>query len=122
MFTMRTHACDEGAERRLIEWAAEVGHRRIWIRDEVLDLADQLHIAMAVTTTCPCCLASWQEESWDFWGEVRRLGYFPCLCPICGTCMPQWRALESTGAPEERSWEDALASVTPDERAQGDWR
>lgn len=77
------------AERALVRWAEQTGHRRIWFSDRVLDL-DPGGVVSPATTTCSNCRAEWRDGDDRFWISVRRDGYFPNICPLCGGDLPQW--------------------------------
>ena len=78
------------ADRRLIEWAESVGHRRIWFPDRLVAIEQRRPLGIA-TVRCPTCGAEWCDGSPNFWQGVRGNGRFPTLCVICNGDLPQWR-------------------------------
>jgi len=78
------------ARRVLAEWAALVGHRRLWLADRVLELDPPPPIGTA-SVRCPTCTSVWADGSDAFWAMVRRNGHFPGYCPACGGSLPEWR-------------------------------
>lgn len=82
----------EGGRRaQLLEWAASLGYRRLWLPGEVVEPpCEESHAGEPVGTRCVACRARWQDESFRFWEMVRRWGHFPMACPVCGCDLPQW--------------------------------
>lgn len=78
------------ADRLLIGWARAVGHARVWLPDRVVALEPDCPLG-AARVRCPTCGADWEDSGADFWAQVRRLGQFPNICPICHGDLPQWR-------------------------------
>jgi hypothetical protein len=92
----------EEAERILIEWAARVGYRRVWLPDRLVEIepAPEQTIGTAAVR-CPTCLAHWADAQPEFWLQVRESGAFPMWCPACGCELPQWTVRgERKDAPE----------------------
>ena len=112
-----TQAPSEAQTDQLVGWATRVGHRRIWINDEVVSLQDELPELVPVATTCPCCSARWCEHSWDFWSSVVGFGFFPFGCPICGGDMPQWAPDPDASG---RSWDTEFGALESIE-SEGGW-
>ncbi|MBA2564339.1 MAG: hypothetical protein H0V09_02800 [Gemmatimonadetes bacterium] len=84
------------AERVIEGWARMAGYSRVWFPDRVVDLIAPGPPPIApVAVTCPTCRATWNDESADFWLEVRDSGSFPRVCPVCGAVMPQWGPAEA---------------------------
>jgi hypothetical protein len=78
------------ARRVLIDWAALVGYRRVWLPDAVVDLEPPPPVGTA-TVRCPTCASVWSDGSEGFWAAVRRNGHFPGYCPACGGSLPEWK-------------------------------
>ena len=103
---------------QLVDWATRVGHRRIWLDRRVVDLQNELPGIGPVATTCTCCGARWQEDSWDFWSSVVGYGNFPYTCPICGSFMPQWQPEPDTGG---RAWDSEFDGLASTLETEGGW-
>lgn len=73
----------------LLDWAARVGYRRVWLPDRVVEL-DALADVSWATATCPTCGARWEDGGPDFWQRVRDHGWFPANCLACGGSLPEW--------------------------------
>ena len=86
------------ADRLLTRWAEAVGHSRLWLPDRLVALDPDRPLGTA-KVECPTCGAGWQDSSTDFWLNVRSLGRFPSLCPICNGDLPQWQ-WRTGGVPE----------------------
>ena len=78
------------ARDALLDWAELVGYRRVWLPDEVVDLAGATTRLGRVATTCPTCGSRWDDESAEFWAMVLAQGHFPGQCPICNGSLPEW--------------------------------
>jgi hypothetical protein len=72
----------------LLAWAATVGYRRAWLAGEVVELEPRA--GGTAETVCTGCRARLTDSDPGFWLMVRRSGRFPCLCPLCGSDVPQW--------------------------------
>lgn len=80
-----------GRRRQLLEWAASLGYRRLWLPGEVVEPPREVdHAGDVVGTRCVACRSRWQDDGFDFWEMVRRWGHFPMACPVCGCDLPQW--------------------------------
>jgi hypothetical protein len=77
----------------LIAWAEQVGYRRVWLPDRVVDLTGRLSTGGRAAVTCPTCRLSWEDESPEFWTFVRCSGHFPATCPVCNGSLPEWRVV-----------------------------
>jgi hypothetical protein len=96
-------ATQEAAEA-VLDWAATVGHLRVWLPDRVVELRDTLVPGDPVSTTCRSCFTTWTDSSPDFWALVRKHGRFPGLCLVCGHTLAEWQVpdyLELDLGPEE---------------------
>jgi hypothetical protein len=80
----------EHAERTLLGWAEQVGYRRVWLPERVVDLGDALPALGWAHVTCPTCHARWEDGTIEFWEGVRRDGWFPGSCLACGGSLPEW--------------------------------
>lgn len=81
----------EEAVDALLDWAATVGYRRVWLPDRVVDVADALVPAGPVQSTCRNCYTTWEDSSPGFWLLVRRAGRFPSICRVCGHSLAEWQ-------------------------------
>lgn len=79
----------------LLDWAALVGYRRVWLPGELVPVEPTCGGEVAVR--CPTCGAVHAEDDGHFWQTTRMNGRFPVQCPLCGGTLPQWRpcAVES---------------------------
>lgn len=82
------------ARRTLRRWAARVGHRRIWFRDEVIDLEPPAELDGEFVTTCPSCGLEIRDSGPELTKFVRSVGYFPPSCFVCGSFVPQWEPVQ----------------------------
>lgn len=95
-------AGDRPAARSTIQaWAGDVGYRRLWLPDTVVELPGpgEGH----ADTRCRSCGVHLCDASGGFWQQVRRAGRFPAACPLCGAEMPQWRVHRGTAPGEDHS-------------------
>ena len=75
----------------LIGWASSLGYRRVWWRDEVVDLNVASGAFGGVARArCRICGADWFDDSPEFWLVSSERGVFPLWCPLCGGFLPQW--------------------------------
>ena len=70
---------------RRSDWAATVGHRRVWLPDRVVDVAGALVPAEPVQSTCGNCYTTWEDSSPSFWQLVRRAGRFASIRSVTGS-------------------------------------
>jgi hypothetical protein len=84
---------DEAADA-LLDWAGTVGHRRVWLPDRVVDVAESLVPAEPVESTCRNCYTTWEDSSASFWLIVRRHGRFPSICIVCGHPLAEWQVAD----------------------------
>jgi hypothetical protein len=82
----------ELARAQLLDWAGAVGYRRVWFPDELVEL--DAPVGGVARVRCETCRARWEDDTEDFWTNVRQLGRFPSGCPLCGDTMPQWEACD----------------------------
>jgi hypothetical protein len=83
----------EQARDALARWAAQVGWRRLWLDERVVDLADgDAAIGGCARAVCPTCGLHWMDERPEFWDHVREDGWFPAHCLACGGSLPEWDA------------------------------
>ena len=77
------------ADGLLTRWAKAVGYDRLWLPDRLVafESAPPLGSAQVV---CPTCGATWEDSGPDFWTTVRQSGFFPPLCVLCNSDLPQW--------------------------------
>lgn len=91
-----------GAEHAhtLLQWAATVGYRRVWLPDRPVDLDASAAVRRAFVT-CPTCGLRWEDDSPEFWESVLEAGHFPGYCLGCGGSLPEWSpepSVESTAS------------------------
>lgn len=81
------------ADAALTEWAELVGYRDLWLPGGI----HRLHSAAGgqVMTRCTGCRARHSDAHPEFWAMIRRCGYFPLYCPLCGADLPQWTAVRA---------------------------
>jgi hypothetical protein len=94
------------ARATLARHARDAGYRRLWLRDEVLELPAWRPGRAA--TRCSGCRATLTDGEPAFSAAVRTSGCFPTVCPLCGSDLPQWCQIApphddspSTPSPEE---------------------
>jgi hypothetical protein len=90
----------EEARGVLLQWAKAVGHRRVWLSDQVIDLSDEEAEAGKATVQCPTCLSEFTAEGFSFWQAVRSCGFLPTACKSCGGLLPQWDVAARGGQQE----------------------
>ena len=84
------------ARATLARHAHDVGYRRLWLPDEVLELPPWRPGRAA--TRCSGCRATLTDGEPAFWASVRASGCFPTVCPLCGSDLPQWCQIGAAGA------------------------
>ena len=95
-------AGDRPAARSAIEaWARDVGYRRLWFPDAVVELPGPGE--GQAETRCRSCGVRLCDAGADFWQRVRRAGRFPAACPLCGADLPQWRVRQGHAPGDDRS-------------------
>jgi len=95
-------AGDRPAARSAIEaWARDVGYRRLWFPDAVVELPGPGE--GQAETRCRSCGVRLCDAGGDFWQRVRRAGRFPAACPLCGADLPQWRVRQGHAPGDDRS-------------------
>ena len=83
------------ARRALRRWAARAGHRRIWFRDQVVDLEAPPELDGEFATTCPTCDLEISDSGPELTKFVHEVGHFPLNCFVCGTFVPQWEPVRT---------------------------
>jgi hypothetical protein len=83
------------ARRALRRWAARAGHRRIWFRDQVVDLESPPELDGEFATTCPTCDLEISDSGPELTKFVHEVGHFPLNCFVCGTFVPQWEPVHT---------------------------
>ena len=83
------------ARRTLRHWAARAGHRRIWFRDQVVDLEPPAELDGEFATTCPTCDLEISDSGPELTKFVHEVGHFPLNCFVCGTFVPQWEPVRT---------------------------
>ena len=75
----------------IVRWAASLGYGRVWLPDDLLDLAGEVITPTGpASTQCSACQARWEDGDPEFWLAARSWGNFPLSCPLCGADLPQW--------------------------------
>lgn len=88
---------DRPAHRRALEaWATSVGYRRVWIGEDVVELAPCP--GGRAETRCSGCRVRLVDTDVSFWEFVRHRGAFPGACCLCGSDLPQWTVGRQTEA------------------------
>jgi hypothetical protein len=80
-----------GARRALHAWAHQVGYRRVWLPDDIIELPGPAPLDQVADVRCTGCRVVLCDTGEHFWGHVRASGRFPTACPLCGCDLPQWR-------------------------------
>jgi hypothetical protein len=95
-----------GPRAAIANWARDVGYRRLWLPDDLIELPGPAEAP--AETRCTGCGARFVDGAPGFWAGVRAAGRFPAMCPLCGGDLPQWRVKASD--PAEGPWRrDRLA-------------
>ena len=84
-----------GARCALHRWAARAGHRRIWFRDQVVDLESPPELDGEFATTCPTCDLEISDSGPELTKFVHEVGHFPLHCFVSGTFVPQWEPVRT---------------------------
>jgi len=80
----------EQADEALVDWARDVGLKRVWLPDRLVEIEPDPERIETASVSCPTCRARWSDSTPEFWLTVRGAGVFPKWCPICGGELPQW--------------------------------
>ncbi|HEX2102188.1 MAG TPA: hypothetical protein VHF51_00945 [Solirubrobacteraceae bacterium] len=99
-----------GARDAIAAWARDVGYRRLWLPDDLVELPGPAE--GRAETRCSGCAARFADGAPGFWAGVRAAGRFPAMCPLCGGDLPQWRVHGADGA-DARGRSDRLAGTRP---------
>lgn len=98
---VRFLANETPAARRVItRWAARVGHRWIWFRDELVDLHTPREIDGQFVTACPTCGLEISDSGPELMKFVHAVGHFPLNCFVCGAFVPQWEPVHARSREE----------------------
>jgi len=108
------------ARRAIGRWAARAGHRRIWFRDQVVDLEPPPGIDGEHATTCPTCGLEISDGGPELIGFVHAAGHFPLNCFVCGAFVPQWEPVGPDRLRGRRSATEGAAPELP-EPTRGRW-
>ena len=84
------------APEAVVDWARDVGYRRVWLPGDVVDLPGPRE--GEAETRCSGCRVRLSDGTPEFWEHVRGLGRFPASCPLCGADLPHWRVRQTPGA------------------------
>jgi hypothetical protein len=79
------------AEHALVEWATDVGYRRVWLPDRVVTCQLQHSFLSGATAQCETCGQTWHQSGRSFWTHVAKRRSFPTYCLICGADLASWR-------------------------------
>lgn len=103
--------CGDTAEGRasLLRWASAAGYERVWLPDEIVEIADDSLIGGVARTRCRSCGGRFTSDGADFWVAVRRTGAFPIICPLCGGDLPQASVRPRVGSRGSASRRSATA-------------
>ena len=83
------------ARDRLTQWAAHVGHKRLWFEDQVVDVERLDNVLGEFETTCLGCGWYRKNSGYSFMWHAQDEGVFPINCNVCGAALPQWTPCES---------------------------
>ena len=89
------------ARSAITGWARDVGYRRLWLPDEVVELPGPAEAE--AETRCRGCGVRLCDGGREFWRQVRMVGRFPCGCPLCGADLPQWRVCQRSADGDDLS-------------------
>ncbi len=78
------------AERAILDWASDVGYRRIWLPDRVVNLSRRQGFNSRVKVHCHNCGQTWHDSGRAFWSHVVKQRSFPTFCRLCGADLPVW--------------------------------
>ena len=96
------------ARERLTQWAAHVGHKRLWFEDQVVDVERLDNVLGEFETTCLGCGWYRKNSGYSFMWHAQVEGVFPINCNVCGAALPQWTPCESAaGSADSGSSTDA---------------
>jgi hypothetical protein len=82
-------------------WAHDVGYRRLWLPDEVVELPGPAE--GEAETRCRGCGVLLCDGGPAFWERVRTVGRFPAGCPLCGADLPQWNVCQRSPGGDDPS-------------------
>src|SRR5687768_11429356 len=82
------------AREAVVAWARDVGYRRLWLPDDVVEMPGPREGEAEVC--CSGCAVRLSDDTPEFWEHVRQLGRFPASCPLCGADLPQWRVRQTS--------------------------
>ena len=95
------------ARERLTQWAAHVGHKRLWFEDQVVEVERLDNVLGEFETTCLGCGWYRKNSGYSFMWHAQDEGVFPINCNVCGAALPQWTPCESaTGSADSGSSTD----------------
>lgn len=84
-------SADSGFRRTFTAWGASLGYRRLWWRDELVELDPASGtLGGLARTCCRTCGSEWSDDSAEFWAMSVDQGILPIWCPLCGSSVPQW--------------------------------
>jgi hypothetical protein len=81
----------EEAEEALVEWATNVGYRRVWLPGRVVNCEPASSFLNRATCECGTCGKTWHQSGRAFWENVLELRSLPSYCLICGGDLQGWR-------------------------------
>jgi len=92
IITELTASASKAFRETLSAWASTLGYRRLWWRDDVIELDGWSGLGgRSAWTRCRTCGSVWADQTQDFWATSADAGLFPLWCPACGGAVPQWR-------------------------------
>jgi len=107
-------ANDTPAARAAINcWASQAGHRRLWFRDELVEVEPSDATHRDFVTRCGSCGLEIRDSWSSLMKFVQEEGHFPFSCFACGSFVPQWQPVSEPGVEVE-----VERSTRPSRRAE----
>ena len=102
------------ARDRLTQWAAHVGHKRLWFEDQVVDVERLDNVLGEFETTCLGCGWYRKNSGYSFMWHAQDEGVFPINCNVCGAALPQWTPCESAASSENSGSSTDTTDLSPE--------
>ena len=102
------------ARDRLTQWAAHVGHKRLWFEDQVVDVERLDNVLGEFETTCLGCGWYRKNSGYSFMWHAQDEGVFPINCNVCGAALPQWTPCESAAGSENSGSSTDATDLSPE--------
>ena len=102
------------ARERLTQWAAHVGHKRLWFEDQVVDVERLDNVLGEFETTCLGCGWYRKNSGYSFMWHAQDEGVFPINCNVCGAALPQWTPCESAAGSADSGSSTDTTDLSPE--------